>query len=199
MIGDIASTVCSWSARSVEKGQQAVRQLEEGGLHPVFVQLDVDSKESIKAAREEVATKYGRLDVLINNAGVHIPVSDWAVSNIECDGIYYVIVEIKWSAFGWASKTDHGHQLSRLAQCHQCILGPPTTQQQVIYMYRVMRSGGGGLDLFSLSLGWSCNPFLVPPKNNRFTPLEWFLNESLNIASYITHSLKKAVSYFDVL
>ena len=42
----------------------------------MFVQLDVDSKESIKAAREEVATKYGRLDVLINNAGVHIPVSD---------------------------------------------------------------------------------------------------------------------------
>ena len=65
-------------------------QLEEGGLHPVN-QLDVDSKESIKAAREEVATKYGRLDVLINNAGVQIQVSDWAVSNIEC-----VMESIMW-------------------------------------------------------------------------------------------------------
>ena len=42
----------------------------------MFVQLDVDSKESIEAAREELATKYGRLDVLINNAGVLIRVSD---------------------------------------------------------------------------------------------------------------------------
>ena len=45
-------------------------------MHPVFIQLDVGSKESIEAARQEVESKYGRLDVLVNNAGVLIQVSD---------------------------------------------------------------------------------------------------------------------------
>ena len=39
-------------------------------MSPEFLFLDVDSEESIQAAREEVQRKYGRLDVLINNAGM---------------------------------------------------------------------------------------------------------------------------------
>ena len=52
-----------------------MRQLEEEGLQPEFLPLDVDSEESIKSAKETVEKKYGRLDVLINNAGVLLRVS----------------------------------------------------------------------------------------------------------------------------
>lgn len=58
------------SARNKERGQEAVQQLQGEGLSPEFLFLDVDSEESIQATREEVQRKYGRLDVLINNAGV---------------------------------------------------------------------------------------------------------------------------------
>ena len=52
-----------------------MKQLEEEGLHPEFLHLDVDSEESIKAAKETVEKKHGRLDILINNAGVLLRVS----------------------------------------------------------------------------------------------------------------------------
>ena len=71
-------------ARNVEKGRDAVRKLEKVGLHPVFVQLDVTSKESIAAARREVEEKYGRLDVLVNNAAVLISVSGECTYNWHC-------------------------------------------------------------------------------------------------------------------
>ena len=47
-----------------------MKQLEEEGLQPEFLHLDVDSEESIRTAKETVEKKHGRLDILINNAGV---------------------------------------------------------------------------------------------------------------------------------
>ena len=58
------------TARNRERGEGAVKQLEEEGLQPEFLPLDVDSEESIRTAKETVEKKYGRLDVLINNAGI---------------------------------------------------------------------------------------------------------------------------------
>ena len=66
------------TARNRERGEGAVKQLEEEGLHPEFLPLDVDSEESIRTAKETVEKKYGRLDVLINNAGIllHVMLHD---------------------------------------------------------------------------------------------------------------------------
>ena len=49
-----------------------MKQLEEEGLKPEFLPLDVDSEESIRTAKETVEKKYayGQLDILINNAAV---------------------------------------------------------------------------------------------------------------------------------
>ena len=65
------------AARNCERGEAAVNQLEEEGLQPVpeFLPLDVDSEESIRTAKETVEKKYGRLDILINNAAVLLRVS----------------------------------------------------------------------------------------------------------------------------
>ena len=61
---------CDNAAHNRERGEAAVKQLEEEGLQPEFLPLDVDSEESIREAKETVEKKYGRLDVLINNAGI---------------------------------------------------------------------------------------------------------------------------------
>lgn len=50
-------------------------ELMSEGLQPVFLPLDVDSEESILAAKEAVQISFGRLDVLINNAAVMFRVS----------------------------------------------------------------------------------------------------------------------------
>ena len=57
-------------ARSLQRGEEARQVLESEGLHPSVLHLDVDSQQSIQQARDLVKQKYGRLDVLVNNAGV---------------------------------------------------------------------------------------------------------------------------------
>lgn len=58
------------TARDAEKAQKAAGRLVEGGIVEPLV-LDVAHAQSIKTAAAEVADRYGRLDVLINNAGIN--------------------------------------------------------------------------------------------------------------------------------
>lgn len=57
-------------ARDEHRGRQAERALREGGANARFVRLDVTDQASIEAAAELLKTEYGRLDVLVNNAGI---------------------------------------------------------------------------------------------------------------------------------
>ena len=53
-------------------GHEAAQKLKESNLDVSFVVLDVDNQESIRQAAITVNEQYGRLDVLINNAGVYL-------------------------------------------------------------------------------------------------------------------------------
>jgi NAD(P)-dependent dehydrogenase (short-subunit alcohol dehydrogenase family) len=57
-------------ARDAARGQAAVRQLQAEGLDAVFLPLDVTDQVSIDAAARAVEERFGRLDVLVNNAAV---------------------------------------------------------------------------------------------------------------------------------
>ncbi|MCJ1457988.1 hypothetical protein MMC28_008357 [Mycoblastus sanguinarius] len=59
-------------SRSLEKGQAALAHIQSRNLAGSIslVQLDVTSDASIDAARKEVASQWGHLDILINNAGI---------------------------------------------------------------------------------------------------------------------------------
>jgi NAD(P)-dependent dehydrogenase (short-subunit alcohol dehydrogenase family) len=58
------------AARDTARGNAAVAELAEDGLDVRFVPLDVTSDESVAAAADTVKRAVGRLDVLVNNAGV---------------------------------------------------------------------------------------------------------------------------------
>ncbi|MEU4550721.1 SDR family oxidoreductase [Micromonospora violae] len=57
-------------ARDAERGRAAQEKLRAGGADARFVPLDVTDAESVTAAAKWVESEYGRLDVLINNAGI---------------------------------------------------------------------------------------------------------------------------------
>lgn len=54
-------------SRSLDKGRVAAQGIE-GSAHEI--QLDVTDAKSIEAAAHHIRTEFGRLDILINNAGV---------------------------------------------------------------------------------------------------------------------------------
>ena len=58
-------------SRDLQKGKQAAEELKaEGYEHVEAIAIDVDNRDSIKAAREILGSKIESLDVLINNAGI---------------------------------------------------------------------------------------------------------------------------------
>ncbi|WVR03436.1 hypothetical protein IAU60_000427 [Kwoniella sp. DSM 27419] len=68
------------TSRSISKSTSAAEQLRndpdhakaiESGSEVVPVELDIDSDESAKKVHDILADKYGRIDVLVNNAGIH--------------------------------------------------------------------------------------------------------------------------------
>lgn len=58
------------TSRNAERGQTAVKELEELGLKPLYHILDVTSEESIQKFATHISTHYSGIDVLVNNAGI---------------------------------------------------------------------------------------------------------------------------------
>lgn len=58
------------AGRSRDKAVEAALKLQGEGLPVEAIVLDVTDPASISAAADEVARKHGRLDILINNAGI---------------------------------------------------------------------------------------------------------------------------------
>lgn len=57
-------------ARNEELGHQAAAKLEAEGLNVRFVYIDLNAPESAVKAAETIRNEFGKLDLLINNAGI---------------------------------------------------------------------------------------------------------------------------------
>ena len=60
------------AARNAEKSRAAVETLARLGAEAIAVQVDVADEASVEAAITSVVDRLGRLDVLVNNAGINI-------------------------------------------------------------------------------------------------------------------------------
>jgi NAD(P)-dependent dehydrogenase (short-subunit alcohol dehydrogenase family) len=59
-------------ARSEEKGRDAEEKLKTEGLDAEFILLDVDDRRTYEPAIRYIDENFGRLDILINNAGISL-------------------------------------------------------------------------------------------------------------------------------
>ncbi|ADF39959.1 SDR family NAD(P)-dependent oxidoreductase [Priestia megaterium] len=57
------------------KGKEALQKIEEAGGSALFVQTDVTKFEEVEALIEEAVNRFGRIDVMFNNAGIGHPTS----------------------------------------------------------------------------------------------------------------------------
>ncbi len=75
IVRNLASAGCTvlLGARNAERGQAAVRQLQQAGTKDAhFLEIDVTRQETVAAAAKQIESEYGRLDILMNNAGINL-------------------------------------------------------------------------------------------------------------------------------
>jgi NAD(P)-dependent dehydrogenase (short-subunit alcohol dehydrogenase family) len=70
-LGKAGATVLL-GARNADAGQSAVATLRGEGLDAHFQLIDVTDEASVTAAADRIATDWGRLDILVNNAAVSL-------------------------------------------------------------------------------------------------------------------------------
>jgi NAD(P)-dependent dehydrogenase (short-subunit alcohol dehydrogenase family) len=73
------------TARKTEQGQAAATTLQQQGLEVNYHYLDVTDEASIRQLAAFVQDRYGRLDVLVNNAGIFPDPAPWDASSSVFD------------------------------------------------------------------------------------------------------------------
>lgn len=74
----------------VRDASEEVREMIERGAEGVFVQVDVSSEAQVKILMERTLAAYGRLDVLVNNAGIELAKKVTDTSEAEWDRLMNV-------------------------------------------------------------------------------------------------------------
>ncbi len=70
-------------ARSEESGREAETKLKDEGFDAEFILLDVDDATTHSTAAKYVEDTFGKLDVLINNAGINLEIGEKALQASE--------------------------------------------------------------------------------------------------------------------
>jgi len=83
--------------RSEKRGEEFVRSAAEQGLDIAYDKVDTSDFEGVKAGMKKVYDRYGKIDILINNAGItrdstmkKMTVEQWQeVIDVNLTGVFY--------------------------------------------------------------------------------------------------------------
>lgn len=114
------------ATRGTENGRQTEEAILKDGGEAFFVQTDVSDEDSIISLVEKTVGKYGKVDTLVNNAGITMfkpmldaTVEDWEeIINIDLRGTFlcckYIVPEMIKQKKGSIINISSNHSLSTL-------------------------------------------------------------------------------------
>lgn len=110
----------------IEEGKRVEKEINDGGGKSHFIKTDVTSEEDIKEMVDEVIERYGKIDTLINNAGITVfkpmvetSLEDWdQVINTDLRGVFlcskYVAKRMIESGSGSIINISSNHAIATL-------------------------------------------------------------------------------------
>jgi NADP-dependent 3-hydroxy acid dehydrogenase YdfG len=72
------------SGRRKEELERVVANITKKGGKAEAIQLDVSNKADVNKAADQILEKHGRIDLLVNSAGLNVPKRSWA--DMDLDG-----------------------------------------------------------------------------------------------------------------
>ncbi|MHB8277241.1 MAG: SDR family NAD(P)-dependent oxidoreductase [Candidatus Humimicrobiaceae bacterium] len=84
-----------------ERGNAVIKEIKASGGKAIFVRANVGDKQEAEAMAERTVKEFGKIDILINNAGINIAMKDrgpihefpdemWKkILSVDLDGVYY--------------------------------------------------------------------------------------------------------------
>jgi NAD(P)-dependent dehydrogenase (short-subunit alcohol dehydrogenase family) len=109
-------------ARSLERGEATAAELRAAGGDVTAVALDVTDAASVAAAADVVRERFGRLDALVNNAGVsHRPGADLAGQLPRSADVDHVRYVFETNVFGVITVTSAFLPLLRLSSAPRIV------------------------------------------------------------------------------
>ena len=87
------------AARNVEKSEQVVKELIDMGGEAMAIKVDVSKEEDTKMMAEKTVEKFGKIDILLNNAAIYsgLTMKPWDTITVEeWDWVFSVNVKGQW-------------------------------------------------------------------------------------------------------
>lgn len=81
-----------------EKGEATAAEIRVEGGEAVYIKADVTQEESVKSLVDQTVARYGRLDVMFNNAGINLSKPTLEVTQEEWDRV--MAVNLRGPFFG---------------------------------------------------------------------------------------------------
>jgi NADP-dependent 3-hydroxy acid dehydrogenase YdfG len=101
-LADAGATVVM-SGRRKEVLEPEAEKLRKRGFNVDVLPLDVADKNAVKAAAQEIVSRHGKIDILVNSAGLNVPNRYWknqtpegweSVIRTNLDGSFYTVYEV---------------------------------------------------------------------------------------------------------
>ena len=91
LAADGASVAVTYS-KGADSAASVVKEIERGGGKAIAIQADAADADAVRNAVEKTVTTFGRLDVLVNNAGTVIPMKVEETTLADFDHVFAVNV-----------------------------------------------------------------------------------------------------------
>ncbi len=118
LAADGASVAITY-AKGADAAAQVVREIEQAGGKAIAIQADATDPKAVVAAIEQTVAAFGRLDVLVNNAGTAIPKPFEETSLEEMDQV--ININLRGVFIATQAALKHLGQGARIITIGSCV------------------------------------------------------------------------------